>query len=51
VTASEQADRQPLDHVALTDDDPSQLLAKPSIGVAQFVDRLDIILAQLGWDR
>ena len=32
--------------VVLADDDPAQLLAQPGIGIAQVVDRLDVVLAQ-----
>ena len=46
VAAGEQADRQPLDHRLLADDDPAQLLPQPGIDLAQLVDRLDVVLAE-----
>ena len=46
MAAGEEADRQPLDDVALADDDLAQLLAQPGVDVPQLVDRLDVVLAQ-----
>ena len=49
--AREQADRQPLDHVVLADDDPAQLLPQPGIDLSQVVDRLDVILFERSSSR
>ena len=46
--AGEQADRQPLDHVVLADDDPAQFLAQPGVQLAQLVDRLHVVVAEAG---
>ena len=43
VAAGEQADRQPLDHSVLPDDDSPQFLPQPIVSVPQPIDRLDVV--------
>ena len=46
VAAGEQADRQPLDHVVLADDDLAQFRRELAVDLAQFVDGIDVIFGQ-----
>ncbi len=48
VAAGEDGDEQLLEHLFLADDDLGHLRAKAIVGVAEFLDRLDIVLLETG---
>jgi hypothetical protein len=51
VTTGEQADCEPVDHLALADDDPGQFLAEPRVDVPQLVDEADVVVTEAFRDR